>query len=1156
MFSKIMSQLPEYRTLEDSIATGNAPVHVYGLTGSQKSNLIYSLCAATRKKCLVVASDEIQAGRIMEDLSFFFCREKNTSSVPVYFPAKEYIFYDVYAANRNSEYKRLSALASLNEASVVVTTMKALMQYTVPRHIFSVNCFSFSVGDVIDIDHICSSMTEMGYKRVVNVEATGQYSRRGAIIDVFCPTAKNPVRIELFDDEIDSMREFDCESQMSLSNIDKFVLCPVRELLYSKESLENVVDKIKSQKNSNLAEDLEKLTQQHYIASGDKYMPFFYEEYSTLLDYMGDDYLCFYDEPSTVFEGAKVFFEEQNEIISDLLEKGLFPKTKKPYILSYGDITGMIDKKKMVSMSSLSYTTPEFRPKELVSITAKTMQNYGGNTEFFKEDVHFWKQNDYRVIILANSRSAMAKIHTMLDDDGIEAAILENTAELPPAGTVSVTEGSLTRGFEYPSLRIAVVTETDIFTRKKKKQRSDKFSDSKNKIKSFEELTKGDYVVHKVHGIGQYAGLEQIKDGTAIKDFIKIRYKGTDVLYIPVDQLDSIHKYVGATEGASVNLNSLNSSRWNNTVKKVRESVQIMAEHLIKLYAARQNVKGHVFEPDTPWQKDFEDDFGYDETPDQLRCIQEVKNDMEQGKCMDRLLCGDVGYGKTEVALRAAFKCVMGGLQVAYLVPTTLLAQQHYNTFISRMNEYGVNVELLCRFRSKKEQNVTIERLKQGKVDILIGTHRILSKDVEFKNLGLLIIDEEQRFGVGHKEKLKELKTNVNVLTLSATPIPRTLNMAMVGIRDLSVIASPPQDRYPVQTFVMERNDEVMKNAIERELARNGQVYYLYNRVDNIERKASLLRNLLPDAVIDVAHGQMTERELESKMLDMINGDTDVLVCTTIIETGIDIPNVNTMIIDNADMLGLSQLYQLRGRVGRSNRLSYAYLMYEPHKVLDETARKRLSAIKEFTEFGSGFRIAMRDLEIRGAGNLLGKEQHGNMNLVGYDMYCNLLEEAVMELKGEKKEAVIETTLELKVDAHIPHRYIEEEEQRFVIYKKIADICSEEDYLSVQAELTDRYGDMPPATANLIDCAYIRHLAQKLKISLITRTDKDIIFTIDDNFSTKAIVELLDDYKGKIMFSSGEKSYLSYKYEGKFLNNIKIILQKLINSTQEDSLQL
>ena len=1155
MFSKILPNFPEYRSLKGSLASGKAPLHVYGLTGSQKSHLIYSLCAATSNKCLVVASDEIQAGRIMEDLSFFFCSAKKSVS-PLYFPAKEYVFYDVYALNRNSEYQRLKTLSAIDEKAVVVTTMKALMQYTMPPESFWESCKHFSIGDIIDVLNLSTFLTDIGYKRVSTVEGVGQFSVRGSIIDIFCPTADHPVRIELFDDEIDSMREFDCETQMSVSNIDKFVLCPVRELIYPKESIGSVAEKIKSQKNPNLAKDIENLTEQHYIASGDKYMPFFYDEYTTLLDYMGDDCTIFYDEPSTIFELSKAFYEEQSEIISDLLEKGLFPKTKKPYILSYSDITERVNKKNLISISSLSYTTPDFRPKDTVTFLAKSMQNYGGNTEFFTDDVAFWKKNDYRIIILASCKSQAAKIHTLLDDEGIEAAICHNTENLPDFSTVSICEGSLTKGFEYPSIKTVVVSETDIFARKKKKGRSDKFADAKNKIKSFDELEKGDYVVHKIHGIGQYVGLEQIKDNNVIKDFIKIRYKGTDVLYIPIDQLDVIHKYVGAAEGTSVSLNSLNSGKWNKTVTKVKESVQLMAEQLVSLYASRQNAKGHVFEPDTPWQKDFEDDFPYDETDDQLRCIQEVKADMEQGKCMDRLLCGDVGYGKTEVALRAAFKCVMGGMQVAYLVPTTLLAQQHYNTFVSRMNEYGVNVELMCRFRSKKEQALTAERLKQGKVDIVIGTHRILSKDIEFKNLGLLIIDEEQRFGVGHKEKLKELKNNVDVLTLSATPIPRTLNMAMVGIRDLSVIATPPQDRYPVQTFVMERNSEVIKNAIERELARNGQVYYLYNRVDNIERKASMLRALLPDAAIDVAHGQMTERELESKMLDMINGDTDVLVCTTIIETGIDIPNVNTMIIDNADMLGLSQLYQLRGRVGRSNRLSYAYLMYDAHKVLDETARKRLSAIKEFTEFGSGFRIAMRDLEIRGAGNLLGKEQHGNMNLVGYDMYCSLLEEAVAKIKGEKLAPKTETTLELRVDAHIPHKYIAEEEQRFVIYKKIADICFEEDYLLVQSELIDRFGDMPESVENLIECAYIKALAQKLNISSISRTDKDIMFTINDIFSTKAIVDLIDDYKGKIMFSSGEKSYLCYKYDDNFLANIKIILQKLINSTQEEGLQL
>ncbi|MBQ7901020.1 MAG: transcription-repair coupling factor, partial [Clostridia bacterium] len=734
-------------------------------------------------------------------------------------------------------------------------------------------------------------------------------------------------------------------------------------------------------------------------------------------------------------------------------------------------------------------------------------------------------------------------------------AISSDMTDLPPAGSVVICEGSLERGFEYPTIRTVVVAEGDIFVRRKKKKTRQAVS-SKDKIRSFDELSIGDYVVHRVHGIGKYVGLTQHTVGNVIKDFLKIQYKGTDVLYIPTNQLDAIHKYVGATEGVGVNLNSLNGTKWKNTVNKVKQSVEEMAGQLIKLYAARQSVPGHVFEPDTPWQKDFEDDFAYDETPDQLRCIEEIKADMEQGKCMDRLLCGDVGYGKTEVAMRAAFKCVMGGLQVAYLVPTTLLAQQHYNTFRSRMENYGINVELMCRFRTAKQMANTTERLKQGKVDVVIGTHRILSKDVEFKNLGLLIIDEEQRFGVGHKEKLKELKTNVDVLTLSATPIPRTLNMAMIGIRDLSVIANPPQNRYPVQTFVMEYNADVVKNAIERELVRGGQVYYLYNRVDNIESKAAKLRMLLPDAVIEVAHGQMTERQLESKMLDMMNGDIDVLVCTTIIETGIDIPNVNTMIIDNADMLGLSQLYQLRGRVGRSNTLAYAYLMYQGNKVLDETARKRLSAIREFTEFGSGFKIAMRDLEIRGAGNLLGKEQHGNMNLVGYDMYCTLLGEAVARLKGEKVEEKQEVQIELKIDVHIPDTYIDSEQQRFDMYKRISDIVTEEDYYNMQSELIDRFGDMPKSVENLLDCMYIRSLAEKLNIVSIVRNGNEVMFTIGDAISPEAIVTIMHEYKGKIMFSSGEKSYLNYKYDNNLLYNIKIILQKLINITQEGNQQL
>ncbi len=1150
-FSHILDDMPSYRALCECVGRGSGPVHVYGLSGSQKSHLIYSLGKATGKKCLVVAQDETQSGRIKDDLSFLFC-----NGVFGY-PAREYVFYDVDAANHGGEYARIKTLANMQNANAVVTTMKAMVQYTIPKNVLDKYTTHISCASLIDADELCKNLNTAGYRRTSLVEGAGQYSRRGSIIDVFCPLYKYPIRIELFDDEVDSIREFDKDSQLSLKNITECVITPVRELIYNDRELDELTEKISRQKNENLNSDITKLKAQHYIPSSDKYMPFVYDEITTLSHYIDDNWIVIYDEPTALSDSADGFCTDTGAIITSMLEKGIFPKTKKQYFLSYAEVTSRLSGGALVSISTLSYTTPQILPKEIVNFTAKQAQNYSGNTDFLIEDIKFWKSNNYRVIIVVSQKKTVASMHTMLDDADIEATILQNNSALLPYGTVAICEGDLSHGFEYPSVRTAVICEGDIFQARKKRKSISSAASAKDKIRSFDELSVGDFVVHNVHGIGKYVGLAQHNVGNIIKDFLKIQYKGTDVLYIPTNQLESIHKYVGASENSAVSLNSLNGSKWKNTVKKVKQSVEEMAGQLIQLYAARESIQGHVFEPDTVWQKDFEDDFPFEETPDQLKCVEEIKADMEKGKCMDRLLCGDVGYGKTEVAMRAAFKCIMGGLQVAYLVPTTLLAQQHYNSFRSRMESYGINVELMCRFRSPKQQKQTLEKLKHGSVDVVIGTHRLLSKDVEFKNLGLLIIDEEQRFGVGHKEKLKELKNNVDVLTLTATPIPRTLNMAMVGIRDLSVITSPPQNRYPVQTFVMEYNGDVIKNAIERELARGGQVYYLSNRVDNIEVKAANLRRMLPDAVIEVAHGQMTERELESKMLDMMNGDIDVLVCTTIIETGIDIPNVNTMIIDNADMLGLSQLYQLRGRVGRSGTLAYAYLMYQGNKVLDETARKRLSAIREFTEFGSGFKIAMRDLEIRGAGNLLGKEQHGNMNLVGYDMYCSLLGEAVARQRGEAAPSKKDVQIELKVDVHIPDSYIENEEQRLDTYKRVSGIYSEEDYYSMQAELIDRFGDMPKSVENLLDCMYIKSMCEALGIESVVRDNGDVMFTIgNNNISPEAIVTVIHDFNGKIMFSSGEKSYLCYKYADNLLYNIKIILQKLINLTQQTNEQL
>ena len=1150
-FSHILDEMPSYQALCDCIQKGTSPVHIYGLSGSQKSHLIYSLGNATGKKCLVITSDDTQSGRIKDDLSFLFCNGVYS------YPTREYVFYDVDAANHGGEYARIKTIANIQNANAVVTTMKAMVQYTIPKQVFDKYTTHIKCGDIIDVEQFCKNLNIAGYRRSSSVEGTGQYSRRGSIVDVFCPLYKYPVRIEFFDDEVDSIREFDKGSQLSLKNITRCVIAPVRELIYDDTQLDELTEKISRQKNENLNSDITKLKSQHYIPSSDKYMPFVYDEIATLADYIDDNWIVIYDEPTALRDTADAFCTDTGAIITSMLEKGIFPKTKKQYLSSYEDITSKLCRLCLVSISTFSYTTPQFSPKEIVNFTAKQAQNYSGNTDFLTEDINYWKSNNYRVIIVMSQKKTVASMHTLLDDAGIEATILQNNDKITPYGTVAICEGDLSHGFEYPAIRTAVICEGDIFQTRKKRKSYSPTANAKDKIRSFDELSVGDFVVHDVHGIGKYMDLTQHNVGNIIKDFLKIQYKGSDVLYIPTNQLESIHKYVGATENASVNLNSLNGSKWKTTVKKVKQSVEEMAGQLIQLYAARESIKGHVFEPDTVWQKDFEGDFPYEETPDQLKCIQEIKSDMEKGKCMDRLLCGDVGYGKTEVAMRAAFKCVMGGLQVAYLVPTTLLAQQHYNSFRSRMESYGINVELLCRFRTAKEQKQTLTKLKHGGVDVVIGTHRLLSKDVEFKNLGLLIIDEEQRFGVGHKEKIKEIKNNVDVLTLTATPIPRTLNMAMVGIRDLSVITSPPQNRYPVQTFVMEHNNDVIKNAIERELARGGQVYYLYNRVDNISAKAANLRRMLPDAVIEIAHGQMTERELESKMLDMMNGEIDVLVCTTIIETGIDIPNVNTMIIDNADMLGLSQLYQLRGRVGRSGTLAYAYLMYQGNKVLDETARKRLSAIREFTEFGSGFKIAMRDLEIRGAGNLLGKEQHGNMNLVGYDMYCSLLAEAVARLRGDAPPAKKEVQIELDIDVHLPDSYIESEEQRLDTYKRVSQIYSEEDYYSMQAELIDRFGDMPKSVENLLDCMYIKSMCETLCIESVVRDKGDIMFTITGNsISPEAIVTLIHDFDGKIMYSSGEKSYLCYKYKDNLLYNIKIILQKLINLTQQTDQQL
>jgi len=828
-FKLLLDGMGEFDTLASHITKGCGYIHTLGVSGSQKSHLIYSLGERKTGKTVVVATDEQEAGRIVKELSFLTCREV------LYFPPREYLYYDVDVSNRKSEFSRLKALASLDSSDYIVTTVSALASYTLPVDYYKNYTVNIDMSTSLDMEDFISSLIFIGYKRVSTVESVGQFSVRGSIVDVFSPSGDMPYRIEFWGDDIDSIRTFSFETQLSLESVDKAVICPARELIYTKKEALEVSEKIRKLKNENLNRDAERLISSHYFHSNDKYLPYFYSELPTLFDYLDFQTLYILSEPKELKSKFELWYKEQNEIITSLMDKGLFPRICKGYFITYSDIVKCTSESVGVSMSALSHSTPDISPVEIISLSAKTLRAYTDSADYLVEDIEFWKKNSYRTIVLLSTDTKIRNLKELLSQRGISAVEISDLKRTPDFGEIFIIKGTLERGFEYPSIKTAVVTDGENTSRKHRKISKPK--DAKDAIKSFAEISVGDYVVHRTHGVGKYVGINQLEVQGVVRDYIKLKYKGTDCLYVPVEQLDLLYKY-SSTEEKSVKLNSLGGTMWHKTVTKVKESVANLAQDMIKLYAERSNIKGHTFPKDTDWQKQFEGDFLYDETPDQLRCIEEVKNDMEQGKCMDRLLCGDVGYGKTEVALRAAFKTVMDGMQVAYLVPTTILASQHFNTFVSRMKEYCINVEMLSRFRTKKQQEQIIAKLKTGEIDVVIGTHRILQKDVEFKSLGLLIIDEEQRFGVGHKEKLKEIKKNVNVLTLSATPIPRTLNMAMMGIRDLSVLASPPNDRAPVQTFVLEYNPIVVQNAIQRELARGGQVYYLYNRVDSIERVA------------------------------------------------------------------------------------------------------------------------------------------------------------------------------------------------------------------------------------------------------------------------------------------------------------------------------
>ena len=1120
---------------------------------------------------LVVTYDDTRAKEIYDDFRSF------TSQVWLY-PAKDLLFYSADIHGNLMTRQRIAVLRRLMEdrEGVVVTTMDGLMDHLLPLKYLREQSITVESGQVIDLDSWKERLVAMGYERMAQVDGMGQFSIRGGIVDIFPLTEEVPVRIELWDDEVDSIRTFDLESQRSVEQLESITIYPAAEVVLSGDQLAAGIRRLEKEEKTyekalreqhkpeeahrihTIIEELRNGLDEGWRIGGlDAYIRYFCPDTVSFLEYFPQgESVIYLDEPARLKEKGETVELEFRESMVHRLEKGYLLPGQTGLLYPAAEVLARMQKPFAVMLTGLDQKLPGMKVNQKFSIDVKNVNSYQNSFEILIKDLTRWKKEGYRVILLSPSRTRASRLasdlreydlraycpdvretdsgngggdNTGSPDSGNPVAVNAAANKVRP-GEILVTYGNLHRGFEYPLLKFVFITEGDMFGVEKKRKRRKKTNYQGKAIQSFTELSVGDYVVHEEHGLGIYKGIEKVERDKVIKDYIKIEYGDGGNLYLPATRLESIQKYAGA-EAKKPKLNKLGGAEWNKTKTRVRGAVQEIAKDLVKLYAARQEKAGFQYGPDTVWQREFEELFPYDETDDQMDAIDAVKKDMESRKIMDRLICGDVGYGKTEVALRAAFKAVQDSKQVVYLVPTTILAQQHYNTFVQRMKDFPVRVDMLSRFCTPARQKRTLEDLRKGMVDIVIGTHRVLSKDMQFKDLGLLIIDEEQRFGVAHKEKIKHLKENVDVLTLTATPIPRTLHMSLAGIRDMSVLEEPPVDRMPIQTYVMEYNEEMVREAINRELARNGQVYYVYNRVTDIDEVAGRVQALVPDAVVTFAHGQMREHELERIMADFINGEIDVLVSTTIIETGLDIPNANTMIIHDADRMGLSQLYQLRGRVGRSNRTSYAFLMYKRDKLLREEAEKRLQAIREFTELGSGIKIAMRDLEIRGAGNVLGAEQHGHMEAVGYDLYCKMLNQAVLALKGETlEEDSYETVVECDIDAYIPGRYIKNEYQKLDIYKRISAIETEEEYMDMQDELMDRFGDIPHSVENLLKIAAIRALAHRAYVTEVVINRQEVRLTMYQKarLRVEKIPDLVRSYKGDLKLVPGDVPSFHY----------------------------
>ena len=1148
-------ELQEYESLREAVKKGQGPVQVTGTLDSQKVHLMYELGQEMGgdgqgpfKWRLAVTYDDSRAKEIYEDFRNF------TDKVWLY-PARDLLFYSADIHGNLLTRQRIEVLKRLltEPGGVVVTTVDGLMDHLLPLSLLKSRTISIQCGQTLDLEELKSQLAAVGYERMAQVDGMGQFSIRGGIVDIFPLTEETPIRIELWDDEVDSIRSFDVESQRSVEELSQAVIYPAAEVVLDEARLEEGLRAIEEEEKTyeKALRDQHKSEAAHRISQAvkefvesvregwrlgglDGYIHYFCREAVSFLDYFPESSsLIFLDEPLRLKEKSETVELEFRESMSHRLENGYMLPGQTGLLYPAAQVMARVQRNTTVMLTGLDQKLPGMKVAGKFGFTVKNVSSYQNSFEMLIKDLTRWKKEGWRVVLLSASRTRASRLASDLREYELRAFCPDQEKEIPNVlpGQILVVHGNLHRGFEYPLIKFVFITEGDMFGVEKKKRKRKKTSYQGQGIRSFSELSVGDYVVHEEHGLGIYRGIEKVERDKVTKDYIKIEYGDGGNLYLPATRLESIQKYSGA-DGRKPKLNKLGGSEWAKTKSRVRGAVQEIAKDLVKLYAARQEKNGFQYGPDTVWQKEFEELFPYEETEDQLDAIEAVKSDMESKKIMDRLICGDVGYGKTEVALRAAFKAVQDSKQVVYLVPTTILAQQHYNTFVQRMKDFPVRVDMLSRFRTPAQQKRTLEGLRKGMVDIVIGTHRVLSKDLEFKDLGLLIIDEEQRFGVTHKEKIKKLKENVDVLTLTATPIPRTLHMSLAGIRDMSVLEEPPVDRMPIQTYVMEYNEEMIREAIGREMARGGQVYYVYNRVTDIEEVANRIAGLAPEAVVTYAHGQMREHELERIMADFINGDIDVLVSTTIIETGLDIPNANTLIIQDADRMGLSQLYQLRGRVGRSSRTSYAFLMYKRDKMLREEAEKRLQAIREFTELGSGIKIAMRDLEIRGAGNVLGAEQHGHMEAVGYDLYCKMLSQAVKALKdGESQEESFETAVECDISAYIPASYIKNEYQKLDIYKRISAIETQEESMDMQDELMDRFGDIPASVDHLLRIAALKGQAHRAYVTEVLINRQEVRLTLYGRAKLKAeeFPRLLAEYKGQLKMTGGEEPVLLYQ---------------------------